>query len=249
VVFTAIMSRLDWILIGLFISSTKLAEYSFAWKAFEVSTLPLLVIAPMMVPLFTRLCRSPSAVSNLSFFLEWQLITAAFIALLLNIGWTPIIDFITDGKYGAVNAHTIFLLSLSMPILYFNNYLWTILFARGRLDRIFFIIGISFAVNIASCCVLIPLFKNEGAAIAYLITLLVQLALYLQQDLTVVPANRWSVLVRWPIVAALTGLLLKAVSVDMITAALMSTIIYGGMVAFSKQVRLKDWKTLQSLYQ
>ncbi|GAC1447908.1 MAG: hypothetical protein NVSMB7_08990 [Chitinophagaceae bacterium] len=42
VLFTAIMSRLDWILVGLLVSGSKLTEYSFAWKALEMSTLPLL---------------------------------------------------------------------------------------------------------------------------------------------------------------------------------------------------------------
>src|SRR5450631_2461706 len=55
VFFTAIISRFDWILVGLLISSARLAEYSFAYKIFEVSTLPLLIIAPLMIPLFTRI--------------------------------------------------------------------------------------------------------------------------------------------------------------------------------------------------
>jgi O-antigen/teichoic acid export membrane protein len=59
IIFTAIMSRFDWILVGLLISDAKLAEYSFAYKLFEVSTLPLLIIAPIMIPLFTRLHNKP----------------------------------------------------------------------------------------------------------------------------------------------------------------------------------------------
>jgi len=248
VVFTAIMSRLDWILVGLFVSSIKLAEYSFAWKAFEVSTLPLLVIAPLMIPLFTRLQKLPGNIHGLSFFLEWQIIVASLTALLLNVCWTPIIDFITDGKYGAVNASTIFLLSLAIPILYFNNYLWTINFSRGNLKRIFFTMGVSFAVNIIACSILIPLRKNEGAAIAYLITLLVQMGLYLQKSSSL-SLGKWYFLCRWPLAACITGILVKSFSVNMMTATLLATAIYAALVFASRQVRFKNWETLQSLYQ
>jgi len=248
VVFTAIMSRLDWILVGLLVSSIKLAEYSFAWKAFELSTFPLLVIAPIMIPLFTRIQKSPGNIDGLSFFLEWQIIIASFTALLLNICWTPVIDLITDGKYGAVNASTIFLLSFSIPTLYFNNYLWTINFARGNLKRIFSIMGVSFAINIIGCGILIPLYKNEGAAIAYFITLLVQLGLYLQKNSSF-PANRWHFLCRWPLAAFITGMLVISLGIHVATATLLAIIVYTALVFASRQVRFKDWKILQSLYQ
>jgi O-antigen/teichoic acid export membrane protein len=249
VIFTAIMSRLDWILVGLLVSSAKLAEYSFAWKAWEVSTLPLLIIAPIMIPLFTRVQNLPgNIIGGLSFFLEWQIIVASLTALLLNICWTPVIDFITDGKYGAVNASTIFLLSIAIPFLYFNNYLWTINFARGHLKQIFFILGISFAVNMVACCILIPIYKNEGAAIAYVITLLVQMALYLQKN-PPAPAIKWYLLCRWPLSAVATGLLIKSLGLNWITTALLVTAVYSALVFASRQVRTKDWKLLQSLYQ
>jgi O-antigen/teichoic acid export membrane protein len=248
VVFTAIMSRLDWILVGILVSGSRLAEYSFAWKSFEVSTLPLLVIAPIMIPLFTRIQKLPGNMAGLSFFLEWQIIIATLTALLLNLCWTPVIDFITDGKYGAVNAATIFLLSLAIPLLYFNNYLWTIHFTRGDLKQIFFIMGVSFAVNMLACCILIPLYKNEGAAIAYLITLLVQLGLYLQKNSSV-PAGKWYFLCRWPFAAGIIGILVKSLAMEWLTTALLATALYAALVFASRQVRFKDWKILQSLYQ
>jgi O-antigen/teichoic acid export membrane protein len=249
VIFTAIMSRFDWILIGLLISSSKLAEYSFAWKAFELATLPLLIIAPIMIPLFTRMFKLPGNIAGLSFFLEWQIIIAAFIALLLNVCWIPAIDFITDGKYGAVNAGTIFLLSLSMPLLYFNNYLWTINFAKGNLKLIFFIMAVSFAVNIAGCSILIPRYKNEGAAFAYFLTLLVQLILYVQKSTFPLPVTRRYSLFVWPLTAFLTGFITNRYITHTATGIALAAGIYIAVVFTSKQVRIKDWKTLQSLYQ
>ena len=249
VIFSAIMSRFDWIMIGVFISSTRLAEYSFAYKIFEVSTLPLLVIAPIMIPLFTRLHKMSEKINNIFFFLEWQIIIASLIALLLNICWIPVIDIITDGKYGSVNSRTILLLSLSMPLLYFTNYLWTIHFAKGNLRLIFSIMAISFTVNIVACCILIPIFKNEGAAIAYTMTVVAQLILYMWKKTMDVPKNKMYYLLLWPFAAVCSGLIAHLYSPHPVNRFFMATSLFLVTVLFSKQVGLKNWKTLQSLYQ
>ncbi|HEY4937304.1 MAG TPA: oligosaccharide flippase family protein [Puia sp.] len=249
VLFTAIMSRFDWILVGLLISSSKLAEYSFAYKIFEVSALPLLIIAPIMIPLFTRLHKLTENMSSLTFFLEWQIIIASFIALLLNVCWIPVIDFISDGKYGRVNSETIFLLSLSMPLLYFTNYLWTINFVKGNLKLIFMVMAVSFAMNMTACSILIPLFKNEGAAIAYFITVLVQLIIYLLKKTFILRQNRGYLLVLWPLTAILSGFIAFRYTTHVIARISIAACIYLSAVLISKQVSLKNWKTLQSLYQ
>jgi len=41
VLITSALARFDWIFIGFMVSAIKLAEYSFAYKIFEISTLPL----------------------------------------------------------------------------------------------------------------------------------------------------------------------------------------------------------------
>lgn len=249
IIFTAIMSRFDWILVGLLISDARLAEYSFAFKIFEVSTLPLLIIAPIMIPLFTRLQSRPGNISVISFFLKWQIIIASFIALLLNICWIPVIDFISDGKYGLVNAKTIFILSLSMPLLYMSNYLWTIRFAQGHLKLIFAIMTISFAVNITGCSLLIPFFKNEGAAMAYGITVLVQLILYVKKKTLVITRNQWWILMCWPIAAILCGFAGFSFYKNPLIGILLAVGLYIAAVLLSGQINKRDWKILQSLYQ
>jgi O-antigen/teichoic acid export membrane protein len=248
VLFTAIMSRFDWILIGVLVSSIKLAEYSFAYKIFEVSTLPLLIIAPIMIPLFTRLHKSSENMNNISFFLEWQMIIASFIALLLNICWIPLVDFISDGKYGIVNSGTIFLLSLSMPLLYFTNYLWTINFTKGNLKLIFIVMAASFAVNITSCCILIPIYKNEGAAMAYLFTIITQLIFYIWKKTLIVPKTRGYFLL-WPVTTILIALVVYFFTSHTIVRISIATILYLTTVLISKQASLKNWKNLHSLYQ
>ncbi len=249
VIFSAVMSRFDWIMIGIFISSSKLAEYSFAYKIFEVSTLPLLVIAPIMIPLFTRLHKQSENINNIFFLLEWQIIIASLIALLLNICWIPVVDLITDGQYGSVNSETIFLLSLSMPLLYFSNYLWTIQFAKGNLKLIFSIMTISFLVNIIACVILIPLLKNEGAAIAFSITVVAQLILYIWKKTMDVPKSKGYYLLLWPFAAIFSGLIAHLYFTHPVGRFAIATSLFLVTVLISKRVSLKNWKTLQSLYQ
>ena len=55
VIFTSAIARFDWIFLGILASDIALADYSFAFKVFEVATLPLLVIAPVLIPRFTKI--------------------------------------------------------------------------------------------------------------------------------------------------------------------------------------------------
>jgi O-antigen/teichoic acid export membrane protein len=180
VIFSSALSRFDWIFIGIFVSATRLAEYSFAYKAFEVASLPLLALAPLLVPLFSRWVREMTAdrVEVLRRLLRAELALAWGTVLWLNLLWVPVVDPLTGGMYGAVNTRTIFLLSLCLPVTYLNNYLWTIHFAHGRLDWILKAFAVGFVLNVAGDIVLIPRWGNEGAAIAFLGAIGIQTLLY-----------------------------------------------------------------------
>ena len=65
-----------------------------------------------------------------------------------------------------------------MPFLYFNNFLWTISFAKGRLKSIFNIFLICFIINLIATVALIPFLNAEGAAAAYLLAIIVQSLLF-----------------------------------------------------------------------
>jgi O-antigen/teichoic acid export membrane protein len=179
VLFTSALARFDWIFIGLFLSASKLAEYSFAYKAFEISTLPLLAIAPLLLPRFVNIIKEtglfPPALFQL---LKLELVGAAFISLMLYLCWSPLVDWLTAGRYGAVNSGVILVLSACMPLMYFNNFLWSIGFAQGKMRLIFKIFAVTFVVNVIGDVVLIPLIGNIGAAIAYLAAMLIQALLY-----------------------------------------------------------------------
>jgi O-antigen/teichoic acid export membrane protein len=185
-IFTSAMARLDWIFLGLMTSNIILANYSFAYKVFEVSTLPLLIIAPLLMPRFTKIFRSGTVVDDkkmneLFILLRYEMIIACGVALALNTLWVPVIDFITHNKYGAVNKQTILILSLCLPFLYFINFFWTISFAQGHLKRIFYTSFTCFIINLTGTVALIPFLSAEGAAIAYLVSIVVQSLLFYKQ--------------------------------------------------------------------
>ncbi|MEO8771303.1 MAG: oligosaccharide flippase family protein [Ferruginibacter sp.] len=251
--FAAIMSRFDWILIGLIITSSKLAEYSFASKVFEVSTLPLLIIQTVLLPLFTRVLNRKVDVAaplpDIAFLLEWKIIIASFIALVLYQVWTPAIDFFTDGKYGAINIHVILIFSASMPLLYLNNYLWTINFATGKMKLIFFIMIISLIVNVIFCLILIPVWQNEGAALALFLSIFVQSVLYLYKTGFSMTKGRRLRLLIWPAIAFLSGYIVDVNIANGFVRIIIPAVIFLLGIFVLKQFRRRDWKTLHTMYQ
>lgn len=207
VVITSALARFDWIFIGLILSAVKLAEYSFAYKVFEIASFPMLAIAPLLIPLFTRLFQQPNVDGEkLKFLLRMELIVAALVALLLNVCWTPVVDMITAGKYGLVNAKTIFILSLGMPLLYVNNFLWTINFTQGRLGLIFRSFLVTLLVNVAADILLIPFYHNEGAAAAFLLGTLAQTLFYIRINTVHELRQIWRPLLFCTAAALLSGL-------------------------------------------
>ena len=170
VIITSALARFDWIFIGLVLSAVKLAEYSFAYKVFELSTMPLLAVAPLLIPWFTRLFKDNGKpdLNQRKLLARLEMIISAFTIVLINVCWSPVIDRLTAGKYGMVNQRTIFILTLCIPLIYLTNFLWTISFAKGRLKMIFTAFAITLTVNVVADVILIPIYKNEGAAIGYL---------------------------------------------------------------------------------
>ena len=246
-IFTSALSRLDWIFLGLLASNVILAEYSFAYKVFEAATLPMLIIAPVLIPKFTKLFH-PAAnelpvtkVNDLFVLLRLEMIIASLVALVLYILWVPVIDGITQNKYGAVNQQTILLLSASMPFLYFNNFLWTVNFAKGRLKMIFYVFFISFLFNLAGDIILIPFFKAEGAAVAYLVAIIAQSVIYLKQTkLEGLRKNSFALLL-CPALAILSGILATLLFNSVWIIFFSSLFFYTLFLYFTKQIQVSDW--------
>lgn len=241
VVITSALARFDWIFIGFILSAAKLAEYSFAYKIFEIATLPMLAIAPLLIPLFTKLFQQKDiAAENLRFLIKTEIMVAAFTVLLLNVCWNPLIDQLTSGKYGIVNSKTIFILSLCMPLLYVNNFLWTINFAQGRLKMILFSFIITLLVNVSGDIILIPLYKNEGAAFAFLLSCLAQMLFYLKKN--DIPALRtiWQPVIICTASAIASGLVAVMLLSNIWLVMVSSVLIYLILLIVTAQFRFSD---------
>lgn len=249
VLITSALARFDWIFIGFMVSTIKLAEYSFAYKIFEIATLPLLAIAPILIPRFTKLFQqSDFKVHELKVFVRVEMIVAALVALILNICWSPVIDTITAGKYGSINVKTIFILSLCMPFLYINNFLWTIFFAQGRLKAILMSFIVTLLVNVGFDIILIPIFKNEGAAFAFLLACVVQSVYYLRKNIVAELNNIWAPLIFCTASALISGFAANMFFTNYWLAFPASVIFYIVLLFASAQIKLSDRGSFASLF-
>jgi O-antigen/teichoic acid export membrane protein len=245
---TSAMSRFDWIFIGFAVSAIKLAEYSFAYKVFEMSTLPLLAIAPLLLPWFTRLFKQDNIdMAGLKLLLKGEMIIAALTIVLLNTLWSPVVDALTGGKYGAVNTKTIFMLSLCLPFLYLNNFLWTIHFANGRLKMILKGFIITLLVNVVLDVVLVPVFKNEGAAAAFLVASIVQSVFYMVKYPMPGFSGFWFNLPACILCAAATCALIKAYPLNTYITPVLAVLCYFLLLFITTQLRPADYRAARKL--
>ncbi len=183
VIFDMSLSRMDWVLVGIIASNVVLANYSFAYRAFELARLPVFVMGQVILP---RMARSmvvngkPDIVrqQQINSLLSVEIFFAGLILLLLNILWTPVVGFITSGKYGQANSSQFLILSLCIPVQFFVNLLWSLTFSAKKYKAASLITIACAVTNIVLNLVLISNFNGVGAAIAFLVTTLMQGFLY-----------------------------------------------------------------------
>jgi O-antigen/teichoic acid export membrane protein len=248
VILTSAMARLDWIFIGFMVSAVKLAEYSFAYKIFELSTLPLLAIAPILLPRFIRMFKAGDDMGvKLRLIVKAELAIAMVSALALNILWQPVVDFITKGKYGAVNLHTIFFLSLCLPFLYLNNFLWSIYFAKGQMKMILLSFILSFSTNLILNIFLIPYAGNEGAAIAFLAASVVQTVFYLYQNQLPVLNMLWRDLAIFFTLALFCGFLFRYLQIGYLYSLVLSILLFLILLFLFRQLKWNNLKAITRL--
>lgn len=183
VLFDSALARIDWILLGIFSTAAVTAEYTFAYKFFELSKLPLLILGPVLLTRLSAVLSSKEAISDtqqnrINKFVQLELVISFLIPIVLCGIWSDLIDRLTDGKFGAVNQTTFTLLSFCVPLHFAINFLWTLAFVRGKLKAIMFITIGSSLFNIIANAILIPQFVGQGAAWAFLISTVVQFVAY-----------------------------------------------------------------------
>jgi O-antigen/teichoic acid export membrane protein len=183
VLFDSALARIDWILLGVFSTATITAEYSFAYKFFELSKIPLVILAPVLLTRFSKLLKEGHSVDkkkmgNIQVFFNIEMFISLLIPIYMVCAWPTLIDMVTANKYGSVNHVTYALLSVCVPIHFMINFLWTIGFVQGQLKTIMIITICSSLFNILVNVNLIPRMGALGAAYSFLGTSVLQLTIY-----------------------------------------------------------------------
>lgn len=242
VLFDSALARIDWILLGVIGTAAATADYSFTYKVFELSKLPLLIIAPVLLTRFSRILRqggihvTKQNIERSKVFLQLEMFVVMLIPIFLVMCWTPLIDYFTDNKYGAVNEKVYWMLALCVPLAAMVNYLWTLGFAQGQLRTIMIITVLASVINVVANLLLIPVIGTYGAALSYLISVATQLILYLRfirRDKITLDAPSCLA----PVLAALAAVILaKLITDNVIFATSLAVGVYvfagllGGMV-------------------
>jgi O-antigen/teichoic acid export membrane protein len=254
VIFDMSLSRMDWILLGIMTTPVVLADYSFAYRAFELARLPMLVVAPIILPAMARLMASnnkPGIIHqrHINSFNTIEIFFAVLISLSLNILWVPLVTLITNGKYGFTNSLQFLLLSLCIPLQFFVNLLWSISFGAKKYKQVLIISIICATANILLNILLISKFKGTGAAAAFFISTLLQSYLYYK----LVSKQFMRVSLR-PLVVLVTSatiiyFIVVRLNVHFIIQFLIGLILYSLISVLSGQIsrqRIRDFKQFLS---
>ncbi len=252
-VFNTAVQRMDWILLGFLSTAIVVAEYSFTNKLFELATLPLLIIAPVIFPkiakLFANISQKDSAIKMdyLKILVRLEIIVAVFVAMAVNICWKDIIDPLTDNKYGVSTLQIIFVMSFAMPLVYINHIFWSILFSQEKMKVLLLIFLATFLSNMAADILLIPYYGATGAALGFVLALCVQTVLYFRQ----VPSKeiRKGAFHLFPVIsiALIAGLGAQYLFSFFIWQLLTAAGIYLFLLILTRQLLSTDWLMIKKI--
>ena len=183
IIFNSVLARFDWILLGTVFTTLVTADYVFAYKIFELSKLPLWIISPVLMPVFTQFFSTSRQKSRLTvvksrLLFRAEVLISAVIPLLIAVLWLPLMKYFYGDKYGYPALVIFLILSLGVPLQYATDYYWNLCVAQGQLKLTSKIIFLSTSVNIILNLCLVPFFGAPGAACSYVASYLLQLILY-----------------------------------------------------------------------
>jgi O-antigen/teichoic acid export membrane protein len=183
VFFDSALARIDWILLGIISTVSITGEYSFAYRMYESSKVPLIIISPILLTRFTKIFNSSGPIDekserDIQFFFKTELFVVMLIPIVLVCSWSPLVDYFTDNKYGQVNELNYMILAACVPLHCIINFLWSMGFAQGQLKNIMFITLMAAVSNFGFNFFMIPSLGSLGASIAFLISTIIQTLLY-----------------------------------------------------------------------
>lgn len=182
IVFSIALARFDWIYLGLFHTADKMANYTFAYKMFEFTKLPLLVISPFLLPLFSRIFSKTETIKlyteNIKQIYTVELFLSGLIPIIFACYWSPVLNFVFDNKYGNSNYIIFCVLILAVPLQYVSDYYWNLTFAQNKYKLSAWISIITTLTNIFFVIIFTYFFSSIGTAIAYTISSFLPVILY-----------------------------------------------------------------------
>lgn len=247
----ACIARIDWILLGFFSGAVITAEYSFAYKVFELCPVPLLILGPILLSRFSKYLSQHNEETLLNkkkeigFFIRYEMIAATCIPLVLNILWSPLIDLITNDKYGSVNKINFLLLTLCLPFQYMNNLFWTVEFAQNRLKRIFKITTVTCIIIVGGDLFMIPVLDARGAAIIYLLATITEYLIYLRFSIIGRIKESWQSVFFCTGILLLSSFVVQYITDIIIMQLLFSVIIYFLLLFVTRQIKKYDLEMIK----
>ncbi len=179
-----------------------------------------------------------------------EMIVATLIPLVINILWTPVVGYLTSGKYGAVNQQAFLILSLCIPFQYITNILWSAHFAQNHLQLIFRVTLITFCIILIGDVIFIPLYGGVGAACVYLTAIVIEYVNYMRLSKLSTIKETWQSLLICLFAASGCGFAAAYLTESVAGRLLLSITLYFSILLASGQLRKADLQfVLQSIRQ
>ncbi|HTD95076.1 MAG TPA: polysaccharide biosynthesis C-terminal domain-containing protein [Chitinophagaceae bacterium] len=132
-------------------------------------------------------------------------------------------------------------MSLCIPLLYLNNFLWSLHFAAGKQRMILRIFLYTFILNLVLDWVFIPWLQNSGAALAFTLSILFQTVCYsLPLKKQILPG--WYSLLLCSISSLIAGWVAISLFSSAWSSLLVSVSLYTLLLAGTKQLRFREWR-------
>lgn len=253
VIFDSSLSRLDIILLGIIGGGyVATGEYTFAYRAYEVARLPIVIVAPILLNVFAPMLSSGKRMDvdkekKVNELYSIQMFIAMLIPLLLNILWSPVCDMLFDGKYGSINSTEFLLLSICVPLHFFINLMWTLSFTAKKYKMIATLIMFTATSNLILNIILIPIYGGLGAAVAYLITTVFQACAYyvlINKHVMNIPL---SILLKFITLAAITYIGVMYIPLNFGLQLIIASVIYVALVFGTRSIKKENLISFKQL--
>lgn len=249
VLFDSGLSRIDWVLLGIIGTQVMTAEYAFAYRAFEVAKMPILILAPILLAHFSRLLVGGQTLSGdkreqIKDLFHLEIFLATAIALFANLIWVEAGALVFHDKYGRTNQYEFMILSAILPVQFAINLLWTLAFTGKMYLRIAHLTMGAALLNLLLNIALIPVWGAKGAALAIAFTACLQLLAYgmiTRKTSGLLPLYR--ILVLWALAAGAYWLVKIGISLPLGIQVPLAMILFISGALVSRQVRFHQLRS------